>query len=233
MELYAVGTTTGLVIDIGYEKTDITPILDTVVQYHATVQLNIGARDLDFYLAHLLSTDREVLLGLSPSDGAPALTEAELDECLLSLAIQLKHAGHLRVHVEGQINSEANEDELTDVAAVLAQGREKAVIEARSKKKADAAAGIAKRRVEEDKVEVVFRGKTVVVGPIRLRFSEPLLDCELLKGIKGIDQTKLEDKSRSVPEGVEWSINQVDHDKRASLWENVVITGGISRIRGQ
>ncbi|KAG9288041.1 hypothetical protein G9A89_017636 [Geosiphon pyriformis] len=61
MALFGCGSVNGIVVDVGYGTTDITPILDTSVQYHAIQTLPIGGQDIDKYLLSLLQSDIKLL----------------------------------------------------------------------------------------------------------------------------------------------------------------------------
>ncbi|KAI9208297.1 actin family [Polychytrium aggregatum] len=60
MALYGANLSTGLVIDIGHETTDITPVIDNVVVRHASITLDLGGSDIDQYLLSLLREDPQV-----------------------------------------------------------------------------------------------------------------------------------------------------------------------------
>ncbi|CAG8433834.1 9597_t:CDS:2 [Ambispora gerdemannii] len=61
MTIYGCGSVSGLVVDIGHGKTDITPIFESIVQYHAIQTLPIGGQDIDKYLHTLLQSDEQLL----------------------------------------------------------------------------------------------------------------------------------------------------------------------------
>ncbi|CAG8458760.1 13591_t:CDS:2 [Ambispora leptoticha] len=61
MAIYGCGSVSGLVVDIGHGKTDITPIFESIVQYHAIQTLPIGGQDIDKYLLTLLQSDEQLL----------------------------------------------------------------------------------------------------------------------------------------------------------------------------
>ncbi|KAJ3172816.1 hypothetical protein HDU87_007818 [Geranomyces variabilis] len=55
--LYGCNMTTGLVIDIGHETTDITPIIDNSIVRYAHKTIPLGGRDVEMYLKRLLLAD--------------------------------------------------------------------------------------------------------------------------------------------------------------------------------
>ncbi|KAJ3024362.1 Actin-like protein arp9 (SWI/SNF complex component arp9) [Thoreauomyces humboldtii] len=70
--LYGCNMTTGLVIDIGHETTDVTPILDNSIIRHAHKSIAVGGRDIEKHLARLLREDPTFMKQL----GDEELTEA-------------------------------------------------------------------------------------------------------------------------------------------------------------
>ncbi|CAG8584429.1 3108_t:CDS:2, partial [Dentiscutata erythropus] len=62
MTLYGIGCLSGLVIDVGYGKTEITPIIDCSVQYHAAITIPIAGQDFDEYFLSLLLSDSQFLM---------------------------------------------------------------------------------------------------------------------------------------------------------------------------
>ncbi|RIB07479.1 actin family [Gigaspora rosea] len=62
MTLYGIGCLSGLVVDVGYGKTEITPIIDCSVQYHAAITIPIGGQDFDEYFLSLLLSDTQFLM---------------------------------------------------------------------------------------------------------------------------------------------------------------------------
>ncbi|CAG8609161.1 9090_t:CDS:2, partial [Dentiscutata heterogama] len=62
MTLYGIGCLSGLVIDVGYGKTEITPIIDCSVQYHAAITIPIAGQDFDEYFLSLLLSDIQFLM---------------------------------------------------------------------------------------------------------------------------------------------------------------------------
>jgi actin-related protein len=55
--LYACGTINGLVLDVGYGKTDITPVIDGNVVRYAAQSIPLGGQDVDDFLMTLLKND--------------------------------------------------------------------------------------------------------------------------------------------------------------------------------
>ncbi|KAK3828784.1 MAG: actin family [Benniella sp.] len=61
MTIYGCGVVTGLVIDIGHNSTDITPILDTQIQRNAIQTLPLAGSDFDSYFLQLLKADAQLV----------------------------------------------------------------------------------------------------------------------------------------------------------------------------
>ncbi|KAF9924160.1 hypothetical protein FBU30_005828 [Linnemannia zychae] len=61
MTLYGCAAVTGLVIDIGHNSTDITPILDTQIQRHAIHSIPLAGSDIDKYFLELLKGDAQLV----------------------------------------------------------------------------------------------------------------------------------------------------------------------------
>ncbi|KAF9584941.1 hypothetical protein BGW38_004581 [Lunasporangiospora selenospora] len=61
MILYGCGAITGLVIDIGHNSTEITPIIDTQIQRNATQSIPIAGADFDAYFLEQLKNDTQLV----------------------------------------------------------------------------------------------------------------------------------------------------------------------------
>ncbi|KAF9206133.1 hypothetical protein BGZ49_002960 [Haplosporangium sp. Z 27] len=61
MTLYGCAAVTGLIIDIGHNKTEITPILDTQIQRNAIQTIPIAGADFDSYFLELLKADTQLV----------------------------------------------------------------------------------------------------------------------------------------------------------------------------
>jgi actin-related protein 9 len=231
-QLFAGNSLSGVVVDIDDEKTDITPISDSTVVHHARTVVSIGALDCQNYLAHILRTNQSVLTTLSPPESP--LEPAALHALLLQLVKQLCADGHIKVPSDGE--TVAVEDEgVTDIAAIVVAGKEKAVIESGMKKKATAKASAAEqaraREIEAlDLLTVTFNGQSITLGKERHRFCEPLFDPTLLKGVPGARYTSSEaERSLPLQEAVALALGQCDIDQRQSIWSSLLVTGDVVR----
>ncbi|KAF9961663.1 hypothetical protein BGZ72_002495 [Mortierella alpina] len=61
MTIYGCATLTGLVIDIGHNSTEITPILDTQIQHNAIQTIPLAGADIDAYFLELLKADTQLV----------------------------------------------------------------------------------------------------------------------------------------------------------------------------
>ena len=60
MCMYSCGILTGLVIDVGHTKTDITPIIDGIIQRNAMQTVPLGGQHVDAQLFELMKEDPAV-----------------------------------------------------------------------------------------------------------------------------------------------------------------------------
>ncbi|KAH9939144.1 actin-like ATPase domain-containing protein [Amylocystis lapponica] len=239
-QFYAVvtnGHLSGVVVDVDRDHTDITPVYDGFVMHSAHTSVPLGFRDCQVYLAHLLRSNSSVMNALSPPE-SPLPSEA-LQQALLELAQQVWDDGLIKVLAEGEAARELEEEGVTDIAAVLVAGKEKAVIETGMKKRANAKASAAEqartREIEAlDLVTVQFRGKEFSVGKERHRFCEPLFDPTLLVGLAGVEPKKARlETIPSVQVAVGTAVGHAEVDQRAYIWQGLFVTGEITnRIKG-
>lgn len=65
-QLYATTCLSGVVVDIEYDKTDITPIYDGFIQRIACDTIPLGIRDCQNYLVHILRSNQSLMNTLFP-----------------------------------------------------------------------------------------------------------------------------------------------------------------------
>ena len=236
-QLYAANSLSGVVVDIGDDKTEITPIYEGFIVHPAHGSVTLGVRHCQNYLAHLLRSNQSVISALSPPSNP--LDPETLHATLLELVKQLWKDDAIKVPSDGE-TAVAEDDGVTDIAAVLVAGREKAVIESGMKKKATAKASAAEqaraREIEAlDLITVQFRGHSLTLGKERHRFSEPLYDPSLLDGVPGIVNPNLDaEKPLPLQEAVGNLVNQAEVDQRQYIWQGLFVTGDITRhVKGQ
>lgn len=231
--MYAANSLSGVVIDISEECTDITPIFDSYIIHQGRTSVALGARHCRNYLANILKSNQGVINSLSPPDNP--LDFETLHNTLLELVQQMVNEGLVKVPSDGE--TALPEDEgVTDIAAVVVAGREKAVIESGMKKKATAKASAAEqaraREIEAmDLITVQFRELSLTIGKERHRFCEPLFDPQLLVGLYGTTTSGPDNDKPLLPlqDIVGHAINQADIDQRQYIWHGLLVTGELTR----
>lgn len=233
-QMYAANGLSGLVVDIGQDKTDITPINDCFVQHNCCDTVPLGIIDCELYLAHLLKSNQNIVNILSPPD-AP-LTPEVLHSTLVELAQQVWRDGLVKVPSDGETAQEPDDEGVTNIAAVLVAGKEKAVIESGMKKRANAKASAAEQaRAKEiealDLITVQFREYSLTLGRERHRFCEPLFDPTLLYGVEGIrEKPKVADSILSVQDACGLAVAKADVDARLLIWGGLFVTGDCTSL---
>ncbi|KAE9399863.1 actin-related protein [Gymnopus androsaceus JB14] len=234
-QLYATISLSGVVVDIEYDKTDITPIYEGFIQRPARTTISIGIRDCQNYLAHILRSNQSLMNSLFPPDSDTPSTDEVVQETLLALVKQIYEEGLVKVPSDGE-TAVVEDDGVTDIAAIVVAGREKAVIESGMKKRAIAKATAAEqaraREIEAlDLVTVQFRDKSVTLGKERHRLCEPLFDPTLLNGIESSGAGV--DARISLQHAVGHAVSQTDVDMRQYIWQGLLVTGDLTRhVRG-
>lgn len=223
-QLYSTTSLTGVVVDIGWETTDISPIYENLILQHACASVPLGLRHCQNYLAHLLRSNQSVISTLSPPESP--LSPEELQFTLIELVKQIWEEGHIKVPSSGE-TLVVDDEGITDIAAIVMAGKEKAVIESGMKKKATAKASAAEqaraREIEAmDLLTVQFRGKSLTLGKERHRFCEPLFDPGLLKAVEGTAP------DMSLQEATGLAVKHADVDQRRYIWEGLFVTGDIT-----
>jgi actin-related protein 9 len=133
---------------------------------------------------------------------------------------------------------EAEDEGVTDIAAVLVAGKEKAVIESGMKRRLTAKASAAEQaRAKEiealDLITVEFRGKEVTLGKERHRFCEPLFDLNAFTlGKSTTPDEHASPEGDSIPmtlqDAVNHAIRLTDVDQRQYIWHGLMVTGDIA-----
>ncbi|OCH91003.1 actin-like ATPase domain-containing protein [Obba rivulosa] len=227
----------GVVVDIDRDFTDIAPIADGFPVHTARTTLSYGLSHCELYLAHILRSNQSLVSALSPQDNP--LSEEALQSTLLDLAQHLWQEGLIKVLAEGEAARDLEEEGVTDIAAVLVAGKEKAVIESGMKKRATAKATAAEqaraREIEAlDLITVEFRGHSLTIGKERHRFCEPLFDPTLLSVLPGIPPRKDPfETMRPLHTAVAEAVAHTEVEQRAYIWQGLFVTGEITNhIKG-
>ncbi|KAH9479644.1 SWI/SNF and RSC complexes subunit arp9 [Psilocybe cubensis] len=235
-QLYAANSLSGVVVDIGDEVTDITPIYDGFILHNARSSVALGIRHCQNYVANLLRANQFVVNALSPPENP--LDPKTLHDTLLELVKQLWKEDHIKIPSDGE--TALPEDEgVMDIAAVVVAGREKAVIESTQKKKNATKQTEAERKRERDVeamdlITVQFREHSLTIGKERHRFCEPLFDPSLLLDLPGTAALNPAlEKPLALQEVVGHVVNQTEVDQRQYIWHGLFVTGDITRhIKG-
>ncbi|KAI0658015.1 actin-like ATPase domain-containing protein [Cubamyces menziesii] len=226
----------GVVVDIDLEHTDVTPISDGFPVHLARTVVPIGLNDCLAYLAHLFRSNTSVMSTLSPADNP--LSEDALQEALVALARHVWESGLIKVLAEGEAARDLEDEGVTDIAAIVVAGKERAVIESGMKRKQNAKAQPAEQaRAKEmealDLVATEFRGKELTLGKERHRFCEPLFDPALLDGVPGVKEKEPKDLRLPLQTAVGEAVAKTEVDQRNYIWQGLFVTGAITNhIKG-
>ncbi len=227
----------GVVIDIGRHHVDISPIHDGFLVHGTRTIVHYGITDCEYYLAHLLLSNQNLVNTISPPE--KPLTPEELQSTLIKVARQVWQEGLVKVLAEGEA-ADIEEEGVTDIAAVLVAGKEKAVIESGMKKRMNAKATAAEQaRAKEiealDLVTIQFGEYSLTLGKERHRFCEPLFDPTLLAAVPGLPQQQQvgDENMRPLQLAVGHAVNLAEVDIRQYIWQGLFVTGELTnRIKG-
>ncbi|KAI0741543.1 actin-like ATPase domain-containing protein [Daedaleopsis nitida] len=221
----------GIVVDIDNDYTDVAPINDGFVVHAARTHIPLGLQDCLAYLAHLFRSNTSVMSAISPPGNM--LSPEALQETLMELAKHVWQSGLIKVLAEGEAARDLEDEGVTDIAAIVVAGKERAVIESGMKRRQNAKAQPAEQaRAKEiealDLVTTEFRGMELTVGKERHRFCEPLFDPSLLDGIPGVRPRGDMDLRRPIQVAVGEAVVKTDVDQRAYIWQGLFVTGEIT-----
>lgn len=197
---FAYASQDALVIDIGKDKTEITPVLDFSPVSAAQSILTIGGNNINENLQKLL----------------PDLSQSQIETLKLSPIYEILTADeHKNSWFALNPSNEPDKDEgIVDVAAIVTSGRTREILEEREKEKQGEP-----KKEEPPNMDREFNtfvdddGKVIEVGKQRFYGSEELIDriCTAVgQSTKKIDMV----------------------NKRQDLWDNIIIIGNGSRVKG-
>jgi actin-related protein 9 len=259
LQLFAANAISGVVVDVGEEYTEITAIVDAMVHYPSILPFEggphsvpLGTRHCELYLAQILRSNQALIAKISPPQSP--LPELMLTSVLLKIVRQALQDGLIKVPSDGlPVPPDTEEEGVTNIAAVLVAGKERAVIEAGSRKKSalNEKKGAAEREREREiaaldlvDVEVSFfpnegssgsmeeeRTIKVTLGKERHRFAEPLFSPSLLEGVPEVSPEQLSKKMLGLHEAIRLIVGSVDWDKRPSVWDAVYLTGDLIGVK--
>jgi actin-related protein 9 len=239
-QIYSSNALSGLIIDLGYHWTDISAVYDGFLLHQARASTPVGIKACLAFLAQVLKTNTSIAATLSPSDN-PLSPEA-LHQAFQDLASTLYHNGYVKPPVLGQSQLASGEAEegVTDIASIIVAGKERAVIEANIKKRANQKASAAEQaKLKEiealDLLTIEFNGKEVTVGKERHRFCDPLFDPRVLKHVPGLEATlfghsekeKEQNPVMSVSEAAWHVLSRTEIDQRQYILGSPSVAGGL------
>lgn len=237
MQLYSCATITGVVVDVGKRSTEISVVAETQTYHPGCLRVDIGEDDCDGHLKNVLLKMHAGLPQALAGEGNVPLEGEALARSLQSIIDLLKEGEFLRygataiaalAKASAASNSESKVDEapiptidqdeeeeegITDVAKALASGKVAKLLSPGS-------AGYGGIVLSSEGVDVLLVPHPsgvadlppIAIGPERHRYAEPLMG--LVQAIKGAVER--------VP----------TREVRNEVWQNVVFTGGVARIRG-
>jgi actin-related protein 9 len=167
----------------------------------------------------------------------PPADHEVLDKTLGDLAKKIWEDGLVKVPSDGQTAEVAEDDGVTDIAAIVVAGREKAVIEAGTKKKLNAKASAAEQaRVRElealDLVTIQFRDHSITLGKERHRFCEPLFDPSLLRSLRQVEIGV--EPPKPIQDAIGHAVALTEVDSRQYIWAGLFVTGELTNhVKGR
>ncbi|ANB12794.1 Arp9p [Sugiyamaella lignohabitans] len=204
---YAHNTPFSLIIDIGKERTEISPISDFQVVENAVITIPYGGDSITSEITKLLpDLSWEQAEDLKKSPIYEVLSEDDTKNSWFGL------------NPDASEDNNLEDDGVVDVAAIVASGRTREILAERERAKQNEESGGAKK-VEPPNMDREFNsfvdrnGKTIEVGKQRFHGTETLVDkltFSVGEAIKRIDQII----------------------RRQDIWDNLIITGRGSRIKG-
>lgn len=220
--LYACNSMTGLVIDVGHEKTDITSIIDSLPITNARISVPLGGRHLTEHLLAMLQNDRPLDQGtqlpLEPHQIDLDLAEAIKRSQICETQIDSKTTNVMAFQADPASLPNESDEGVLDIAAVVASGQTREYL-AKVQAQKSGANGTTPELVPNNQLThntVTIGTQTLVVGQDRFKVADKLLE-----------DTQLTDAI--------WNSimnHAIEPARRHELWENIVIVGGGSKIKG-
>jgi len=232
-QIYAANALHGVVVDIGSRYTDVTPIYDGSPLHYARTSTPLGVYHCIEYLAAVLRSNNSIVNVLSPPESP--LSPEKLHETFVDLARHIYRKGLIKapaVSGSAATTGEVEDDGVTDIASILVAGKERAVIEANIKKRANQKASPAEqaklREIEAlDLVTVEFDGKELTIGKERHRFCDPLFDPRALRNLPGLQPSGDDKPLLSVSEVAGHALAKTEVDQRQYMLGSPHAAGGV------
>lgn len=234
LPLYAMGHLSGLVIHIGYEKTDITPILDAQPIIPARVTIPIGGKDLTKHLHSLLLSSPPIIKETN--------TPLPVDEITFEIAEKIKCSNIVEIIVENihehfQKMFKENDnlplpdssmDGVEDVASIVVSGKTREYLAQKEAEKNQNKKGEKNGNIILDNKEMPYNqftldsDKVILVGKERFKVCDFFFDDNPKNGRLGILNAVY----------IATNNPSIEPNRRTDLWENIAIVGEGSRITG-
>jgi actin-related protein 9 len=247
LQLYSCAAVSGIVVEIEADFTQVSIVYDTQICHACTMQTDIGEKDCDLYLANLLLETNPDLPQQLAAEGQSTLQGPQLQEALLRLVSVLKDGEWIKVTATmsgsagangaaGGLAAAAGEEEeegITDVAKALASGKVAKLLA-----KGGSADGIT-LDAETDTLLVPHptsaNKQAIAIGAERHRYAEPLFDPSVLhmlsSGLGGAMPEKV--NALSVQALIAAAVQRYPApEHRSGLWDSIILTGGLARVRG-
>ncbi|KAG5440140.1 hypothetical protein PCANB_001709 [Pneumocystis canis] len=234
LPLYAMGHLSGIVIHVGYEKTDITPVLDAQPIISARITIPIGGKNLTERLHSLLL--------LSPPILKETNTPLPLEKITFELAEKIKCSNIVEVIVEKSNESfsnflnktndnlpppDASMDGVEDVASIVVSGRtreylaQKEAEKNQSKKSKNGNVVLENKRLAYNQF-VLDDNQVILIGKERFQVCDKFFEDDIEEGRLGVLNAVYMVTNNA----------SIESDRRSDLWENIAIVGEGSRITG-
>jgi actin-related protein 9 len=192
-----------LVVDIGKTRTEISPVLEFAVVEHAQRSIRYGGQCINDELAGFL----------------PDLTAQQIEDLKRSSIYEVLNEDDTKNSWFGlnppQSQPTTEEDGVVDIAAIVSSGRTREILAEREKEKMTGD----KKKAEPPNMDREFNtfvdshNRTIEVGKQRFHGTEKLVD--------------------RITYAIGEVLNQIDQvNRRQDLWDNIVIVGRGSTVKG-
>ncbi|CDK24779.1 unnamed protein product [Kuraishia capsulata CBS 1993] len=193
-----------VVVDVGYEKSEITPIIDYQIVKSASVYVSIGGSSINEKLGKLLpKLSAETIEALKKSQIFEVLNEEDAKNSFFG--------------TDGLADANPEDEGVLDIAAIVTSEKSTREILAekeREKKKGGAKAEAPKSNSELEKnIFIDADGTEVEIGKERFQGSTELIE--------------------SLVDGIYTALSKIqDSAKRQDCYDNIILTGATSKIAG-
>ncbi|KAK9328838.1 actin-domain-containing protein [Lipomyces starkeyi] len=196
--LYAYALQIACVVNVGEEKTEITPIIDFNIVESAQAVVEIGGKDINRALQSLL----------------PTLQPYQIEELKRSPIYEILNDKSMSFFGEpsAPATSSVEDEGIVDVAAIVANGNAREILAQREQKKSSKQVELKNAEMPRNSF-IDSKGQKVEVGTERFKGTEDII--ERLSHEIGNVIGKLDDIAR-----------------RGDCWENIIIVGGPTVIKG-